>query len=235
MSIMTYGWRFHASLFALLTVAWTAPAAAAPVFTLNMATTVGGLSYANSVSDFTTAHQTDGAGSATAILGAPDSFGSVNPNVAGIVDFGGGNAAEPWAVTLGFGSAFADGAGYDLRIFTTQLDPTEGWLLYASADGAAMSLLGTFVPPEARVGAYFSIDVDFNGTPLPEGARFLRFVGTQTPITASTRGADFDAVGVRYSHSANAVPEPGTLALLALGLAACTRRRLGNLSSPSAD
>ncbi len=216
------------ALLSLMTTVGAGSATAAPIFTINPVPTVGGFTYVTSVSNFTTPYQTDGAGPATAIIGAPDSFGNPNPNTPGMVDYGGGNLADPWTVTAGFGSTFADGVGFDVRIFTTQLDPTEGWDLYASPDGSAMTFMGTFVPPASQVTPYISIDVDFNGTPLPAGATFLRFVGTQVPISSFTRGFDFDAVGVRYLAT-DAVPEPGTFGLVILGVVASrrVRRRLG--------
>lgn len=185
---------------------------AAPLFAINTAPSPSGLAFAVSVTDFTLPYQ--GVAAASNILGAPDALGSPSPNVPGMVDYGGGDLSTAWAVTVGFSSAFADGVGTDVKVFGTQLDATEGWNLFASADGIAFALIGSFTA--TKYYDYFSIDVDFNGATLPAGASYLRFEGTQVPIDDFSRGFDFDAVGI--AHVAG-VPEPASIALLAFGLA----------------
>jgi hypothetical protein len=195
---------------------FAARASAGPIFTVSLSADTTSLSFATTVSNFTTPVNTGG-GPATAILGAPDGIGGVNPNSAPFVDFGDGNLALPWAVTIGFATTFGDGPGVDARIFDTQLDPTEGFFLYASADGTNFSLLGEYPGPVSQIAPYNTIDIDFNGTALPSGAQYLRFVGDLGHTDAFTRGLDFDAVGVFPRSGGNSVPEPGTLALVATG------------------
>ena len=191
-------------------------ASASPIFVVNLSPDATGLSFATSVFDFTPPVNTGG-GPATAILGAPDGGGNLDPNTQAYVDFG-GDVTISWAASVGFGTTFADGPGVDARIFDVQLDPTEGFNLFASADGSSFIFLGEFTGPPATVGAYNTIDIDFNGAALPAGASYLRFVGDTVPINSFTRGLDFDAVGVFPAPTGNApVPEPGTLVLLASG------------------
>jgi hypothetical protein len=201
------------------------PAAASPIVTFNQPPgSAAGFAFATTVSDFTTPYTLAGAGTATAVLGAPD--GSFDPNTPQFVDFGGGDLSVPWTVTVGFGTTFGDVAGVDIRVYTTQLNSTEGWDLFASADGVAFSPIATFVAFNAGNPDRAAIDIDLNGTALPVGARYLRFVGTQVPVSNFAFGFDFDAVGVTAVASAPAaVPEPATLLLLSSGLAMATRRR----------
>ena len=166
---------------------------AGPMFTLNSTPSVSGLVFAAAATDFTP--PVPSTGGAIAILGPPDNVGGGDPNVATMVDFGGGDLSLPWTVTVEFNAIIGDSPGIDVKVFGTQLDSTEGWELLASADGVAFTPIGTFTPP-GQVYHYFAVEVDFNGTPPPAGSRFLRFIGTQVPIDAYARGFDFDAVGV---------------------------------------
>lgn len=205
-------------------VLFAAPVSASPIFAFTQPPGASaGFIFATSVSDFTTPYTASGAGSATAALGAPD--GGSDPNTPQYVDFGGGNPANPWTVTLGFAAPFGDVAGVDVRIFTTQLNSTEGFDLYASGDATTFTLLGTFAAFTAGNPDRATVDVDFNGSALPAGAQYLRFVGTTVPVSSFSFGFDFDAVGVMAVPAAP-VPEPTTLALLSSGLAlvACRRR-----------
>ena len=195
-------------------------ATAAAIFTFNQPPGASaGFSFATTVADFTTT--VPSTGGATAVLGAPD--GGDDPNTPQYVDFGGGDVNVPWSVTLGLGALFGDGAGVDVRIFTTQLNVTEGFDLYAGAFvGGPFTLVGTFVPPVVGDFSRGTVDVDFNGVPLPVGAQYLRFIGTEVPISTFSRGFDFDAVGVRASTD---VPEPALLSLLGLGVTVAAGRR----------
>ena len=163
-------------------------------FTINHSPGAAQLMFADRVLEFTTPFRRDGAGPETAILNSPDNVGTTNPNVPGMVDFGGGDIAKPWAVTVGFPTMITDVPGPDIRVFSTQLNTPEGWSLSASADGIAFTSIGTFVAVDNPT--YFSVDIDLNGTVLPQNARYLRFVGTQVPISTFTYGFDFDAVGI---------------------------------------
>jgi hypothetical protein len=197
---------FTPAAFSVAVLVMTSQLSAAIIFNVG-ATDSTGLEFANTVSDFTTPFNL--AGTENAILGAPDHPGGNNPNVPQIADFGGGDLNSPWAVTVGFASEFSDGMGVDVKIFGVQLNTTEGFELFASGDGAAFTSLGTFSPTSA-VNSTFAIEVDFNGAALPADSQFLRFVGTEVPISVS-RGFDFDAVGV--AHVTATVPEPSTLLL----------------------
>jgi hypothetical protein len=202
------------TLVAILVVG-AAPVSASPIFTFSQPPGASAaFNFATSVSDFTTPYTATGAGSETAVLGAPD--GGSNPNTQQYVDFGGGNRAEPWAVTLGFATPFGDVAGVDVRIFTTQLNSTEGFDVYASGNGTTFTLIGTFVAFDAGNPGGGSIDIDFNGTVVPAGAQYLRFVGTTVPISGFSFGTDFDAVGVTAAPTP--MPEPASLLLLGTGL-----------------
>jgi hypothetical protein len=195
---------------------------ASPIFTINLSPTTTGLSFATSVFNFTTPVNFGG-GPATAILGAPDGT-TADPNTPPYVDFG-GDTESGWAVSVGFATTFADGPGVDARVFNVQLDPTEGFNLYASADATTFTFLGLYPGPATTVAPRNAIDIDFNGVPLPVNARYLRFVGNQVPVNANTRGLDFDAVGVFPAAAPTAVPEPATLLLLGTGLTFAARRR----------
>jgi hypothetical protein len=110
-----------------------------------------------------------GAGPATAVLGSPD--GTLDPNTAQYVDVGGGDLSAAWAVTLGFATAFGDVAGVDVRVFTTQLNATEGFNVYAGASQAGpFTLMATFTAFTAGNPGLATVDIDFNGTALPAGA-----------------------------------------------------------------
>jgi hypothetical protein len=194
---------------------------ASTIFTINPSPDTAGLSFATSVSDFTP--PVPSTGGSPAILGAPDlPPGATDPNVPQVVDFG-GDSSLAWAVTVGFAATFADGPGIDARVFVVQLDTTEGFDLYASAGGASFLLLGSFIPA-APVLVKSGIDIDFNGQALPAGANYLRFVAVGGVTNSSSRGLDFDAVGV---VPAAAVPEPTTFAFVSTGAALCAygRRR----------
>ena len=137
----------------LLLTAGLAPAAASTIFTFNQPRgSSAGFLFATTVSNFTAPYLLAGGGNQNAVLGSPDAIFS-SPNTPQYVDFGGGAPDVAWAVTVGFGAAFADGPGVDIRIFTTQLDSTEGFDLSASADGTTFSALGTssHSPPRTPV------------------------------------------------------------------------------------
>ena len=195
------------------------PASAAPIFTINTSPNSSGLSFATTVFDYTTT-EFPVTGDQTAILGTPDAGQGFDPNVPQIVDFGGD---LPWAVSVGFGTTFADGLGTDVRVFAAQIDPTEGFDVFASADGVNFVLLGTYGGPVSQVGQLnpLALDIDFNGAPVPAGAQYLRFSGNGSSFT---RGFDFDAVGVVES-AATAVPEPASLTLCLLGTGLFARSR----------
>jgi hypothetical protein len=200
-----------AATFVLLSVA--ADAAATPIFTVNLAPSADGFSFATSVSNSTPTVASTG--TQAAILGLPDAPDGFDPNVPQVVDFGG---TLPWSVDVGFDTTFADGAGVDVRVFTAQVDPAEGFDLYASANGTAFTLLGSFAGPATTVSQLnpLALDIDFNGALLPAGAQYLRFTGTGSE---TVRGFDFDAVGVIAADANPApVPEPASLALLGVGL-----------------
>jgi hypothetical protein len=197
-------------------------AEATPIFTVNLSPSSAGLSFVTSVFDFTP--HVVSTGNETAVLGAPDALQGFDPNVPQIVDFGG---VLPWSVSMGFGTTFADGPGVDVRVFLAQLDPAEGFDMYASANGVSFVLLGTYPGPALTASqlAPMALDIDFNGAAVPAGAQYLRFVG---PGDTNVRGLDFDAVGVvPVGPSAAAVPEPASLTLVAGGafLSLLRRRR----------
>jgi hypothetical protein len=80
---------------------------------------------------------------------------------------------------------------------TTQLNRVEGWRVYASPDGLAFTPLGTFNAFNASNAGRAAVDIDLNGTAVPLGAQYLRFVGTTVPPDGVAHGFDFDAVGVQ--------------------------------------
>ncbi len=172
-----------------------------------------GLSYATSVLDNTPPVH----GNASDILGLPDNPGGITNF---IVDFNG-------SVTVGFDVDIRNGAGVDAKVFATQLDPTEGFDLFISANGTDFSLVGTFPgsTSQVNVSTPLTINIDFNDAILPNGARFLRFVN-ETPISSATFGTDFDAVGVVINEAT--VPEASSLVslLLALCLFPTLRKRV---------
>ena len=214
-------WSFAAFVVLVL---FAAPVSASPIVTFTQPPGASaGFIFATSVSDFTTPYTVSGAGLATAALGAPD--GGFDPNTPQYVDFGGGNPANAWTVTLGFAAPFTDVAGVDVRIFTTQLNSTEGFDLYASGDGTTFTLVATFAAFNAGNPDRATVDIDFNGAALPVGAAYLRFVGTTVPVSSFSFGFDFDAVGVMAAAPNTPVPEPATLALLSSGLMLVARRR----------
>lgn len=135
------------------------------------------------------------------------SFGS--GNVLGAPDGGGiflGNPPNGQFLEIGFSSAITDGAGNDIRIWDIEgfsPDPTEVADVFGSFDGILFSLLGSVVGGNAA--GFLDIGGAFAG-PIS----FLRIVQT-----SNIDAIDIDAIEAFHVAS---VPEPGTLALLAIGL-----------------
>lgn len=149
----------------------------------------GDLVYATAVASSTTPPH----GAPGNILGAPDYTGG-SLSMATIVDFNG-------SVTVEMPCAVRDVPGVDMTVFGAQLDEDEGWDLFvgATASAASMTLVGSFAgSPSGQLNTVepLAVLVDFAGTPLPPGARFVRMVKNEPDIGPVSFGFDYDAIGI---------------------------------------
>jgi len=151
--------------------------------------------YADDIFDFSGASSFGGSA-----VGAPDGGGLFFP----IPD-------EPGFIIYSFLTSIGDGAGADIEIFDiadAQPDPAETGDVFVSSDGISF----TFV---ASVIGGPSILVDIAGL-FAGPVNFVRI--DNTVLGLDGEGLDIDTVA--GLNAFNGVPEPGSLALLGLGLTA---------------
>jgi hypothetical protein len=136
------------------------------------------------------------------LTGAPDNGGAFLSNTFDPPTLAG-------SITAGFSGGLVDGAGVDLVIYDCcgggGLPLTNEFAdVFVSTDGVGFTLLGAYGGP-GQVNSF-----DFNGI-FAGVVHFVRIVNT-----GRENSPDIDAFQGNY---AAAVPEPGTLVLLGLGLA----------------
>jgi hypothetical protein len=168
--------------------------------------------------------------------GEPTAPNRGGANVLGLPDYTGGggctDASTCEFATLGDGGSVtvrftdnaltgSDSADLDLWIFEVGPD-VEDTFVEVSADGTTWSPVGKVF------GSTAGIDLDAFGFGASSAFFFVRLTddGAEGEQTGASVGADIDAIG---AIATRAVPEPGTLAMLALGtIGLAARRRSGS-------